>query len=193
MKSRKTLTGLFLTTTLVSILAASVARSQDTSTTPTNATDGIRFALLGGQVSLLGTPGDGGTNAFGLGVEASYKIEENLALAVRYLSSSHPSASHREFATGAEYAFEAYEEIAYPFLVGGISFQSNDLKNYNRSGDAVGIYAGAGVEFSLAPGLRLGPEFRFTKAFESRANVNGQDIDVVGSAYSFLARLIYSL
>jgi opacity protein-like surface antigen len=74
-----------------------------------------------------------------------------------------------------------------------VALSSNELKNYPRSGDAVGIYFGAGVDFNLMPSLRLGPEFRYTKVVPSRVNDGGRDLDVVADSYTFLARLVYSL
>jgi opacity protein-like surface antigen len=191
LKLERNLLSLVLLCSSLSFLSS--AGAQDTSTTPSNPVEGIRLALVAGQASLLGTPGDGGTNAFGLGAEVSYKIENSVALTARYFASSHPSASHREISFGGEYLFEPYEEIAFPTLSGGIVLSSNDLKNYPRSGDAVGFYVGAGVDFNILPSLRLGPEVRFSKVFASRANINGQEIDVVADSYTFLARLIYSL
>jgi hypothetical protein len=98
---------------LLNLGSATTASAQDTSTTPFNAAEGLRIGILGGQVTLASTPGDGGANAFGLGAELSYRIEEKVALAVRYMGSSHTSASHREISFGAEYLLTRTKRLRF--------------------------------------------------------------------------------
>lgn len=152
----------------------------------------FRISGLLGQVGLLGDPGDGGANALGLGASLAYHLEDNLALEMRYLGSSHSDVDHREISFGAEYYFDDYEK-AYPHIVGGMSFLNNDFGPADISGDAVGIYLGGGLTFDINRQFKVGPEVRYVKAFSSEGRIAGREVDTVADNYSLLLRLQYIL
>jgi opacity protein-like surface antigen len=152
----------------------------------------FRFSGVLGQVGLLGDPGDAGANGIGFGVGAAYQVEENLAFDIRYLGSSHSEVDHRDLSVGAEYYFGDYTN-AYPHAEVGMSFLSNEIKNADVSGDAVGLYIGGGLSFELSKSLMIGPEVRFVKAFEAETTINNQTVSTVEDSYSLLIRLQYLL
>lgn len=152
----------------------------------------FRFSGVLGQVGLLGDPGDEGANALGFGVGAAFQVEDNLAFDIRYMGSNHANAKHTDISVGAEYYFGDYTN-AYPHAQLGMSFLSNDIKDVDISGDAVGVYVGGGLSFELSRSLMIGPEIRFVKGFESKSNINGVSVTTVGDNYSILLRLQYVL
>lgn len=175
-------TALLLTTSLMLVSANAEAYDKGQ----------FRFSGILGQVGLLGDPGDRGANALGFGVGAAFQVEENLAFDIRYMGSNHSNASHTDISVGAEYYFGDYTN-AYPHAQLGMSFLSNEIKNADISGDAVGIYVGGGLSFELSKNMMIGPEVRFVKGFEAKSNVNGVDVTTVGDNYSILLRFQYLL
>jgi len=87
---------------------------------------------------------------FGLGVEAD----------ALYRHVSNPPSAAWEFPILAKYRFRG--RIA-PFLVGGVSFQRNDvLIPFQIGSDSTkGVALGAGIEGKFGP-IRLSPELRYT-------------------------------
>ena len=152
----------------------------------------FRFGVGVGQVGLLGDPGSGGANAIGFAGQIGYLLEETVALDISYLRSSHSDVDHSSLNVGGDFYVGDYE-AAYPHFTAGMSFINNKFKNIAIQGDAVGVYVGGGLDFELRPRLRLGPQLRFTKAFEAKANLNGKEIKTVQDSYSLLLRLVYTL
>lgn len=181
----------FLVCVLVSMLTPFAASAQDTSTTPSNAADGLRVGILLSQVSLLGDPGESGANALGWGLESTYRIEPSLAIALRYLMSGHSNVDHKEINLGLEYSIGEYES-AFPYAVGGLAFHDNRLKAIDRSGGAAGVYVGLGADFNIVQNFWIAPEIRFTKIFPSRIESNGRSIDTVSDSYTFGLRGLYA-
>ncbi len=174
---------------------ASPALAQDTTTgDPLQPVppSGFRFGGLFGQNTLTSDPGDGGQNGFGFAASISYKIQDAVALDLRYLIANHSETDHREISFGGDYYFGNFEQ-AFPYASLGIALLNNNLRKFSRNGDAAGAYIGVGVEYDIYPTLRLGPEFRYMKAFTAQANLSGREINSVADSYALMIRLLYSL
>jgi opacity protein-like surface antigen len=151
----------------------------------------FRLGLVGGQVGLLGDPGTGGANSVGYGASAGYRLDDRVALEIQYVASSHSQVHHRNLGIGGDYYLGDYEK-AYPHISAGMSFITNRFKVDDRVSDAAALYLGGGLEFELQRNLTLGPQFRYHKAFETKATVDNQEIKAVQDSYTLLIRLLYS-
>lgn len=175
-------TTLAILTTVAALTAPSAASAAEVGQ--------FRLGALLGQVGLSGDPGSGGNNAIGLGVLGGFRLDDQLALDIQFLSSSHSRVDHRELSVGADYYLGDYEK-ASPHISVGMTFNNNRFKDASFTGDAAGLYIGGGLEFELNPGLTIGPEVRYQKAFEATAKINNVDTKTVQDSYSLLLRLLY--
>ncbi|MES2963912.1 MAG: hypothetical protein V4760_08475 [Bdellovibrionota bacterium] len=154
---------------------------------------GFSSTLYLGGISQVGELASQGLR-FGAGFGATYKFDSDYAIDVAYQGASFNDIDHRDFDFGAKYfpEIEYFDQETNGHLSFGFSFIHNDFKTVSRSGDAVGIYVGAGMDFGLTERLRLGYELRFHKVAPSKATVAGTEITTVSDTASLMLALTYA-
>ncbi len=149
-----------------------------------------------GQVGLAGDPGSKGANALGYSFILGYELESGVMIDARLLTSRHADTTHTEITLGGEYGFDI-EDLALwtPYLSGGVAYITNNFNEANVSGNAAGIYVGTGVDYSPNLQFSIGPEFRYVKGFEAKAQPQGtaSEIKTVQDSYTFMIRILYAL
>ena len=171
------------------------AQAQDTSTSPSGLPRALSLSAFAGQETLFTDPGYGAPNSFAGALAASYLIESNIALELRYLRSSHGEVDHSDIGFGVNYSLLPLPDFgnALPYLSLGISLLRNNFKDLSRAGDSGGIFFGGGADFEVLPNFRIGPEIRYVKGITARANLEAREFNSVADGYELMLKLSYSI
>ena len=180
----------------IAVLLGHPAFAQDTSTGTPGKDGPFRVAGLLGLDFLNGDPGSSNTTGFAMALSANVKLADLWALDLRYLLSSHGDVDHSALTLGADYYFGEFETFS-PYFSFGLSIDHNAFRNYDRKGDSLGGYIGAGAEWVIFPHVRLGPEIRYTKTAGARTRIGSafgdREITSVADDFSVMARILYSI
>lgn len=179
---KKTLSVLFLG--LVSVVLS----------VPASAKEGaVRVGLTAGHVGLMGDVASRHGNSLGLGLLLGYGASDEMVFEVGYLNSQHTDLKHNELTLGVNYYLSSYD-AAYPFLSGGVNFVSHRIADTptELNSNAMGLYAGGGVDFMLNEQFLVGLGMRYNKIFETNIRRgNGGEIKGVQDHINVMVRAAY--
>lgn len=130
----------------------------------------LRFGVVGGNVSLLGTVGSGGQNSLGTGGIFAYQIANDIVFNLIYLKSDHTNIGlkHSDLSLGVDFYTGGDGTAAY-YISGGAALLSNNFSAVPADdASAMGLYLGGGIDFQVRPQFLIGLKFKYNKAFEAK-------------------------
>ena len=154
----------------------------------------FQVGVTGGNSTFYGDVKDRTSgNALAGGALIGFYANDALAFNIGYLSSSPNNLRHSEITAGVDGYFSGTEGIL-PYLTGGVVLVSNTFRTptANYSGDAFGLYGGAGLDFDLGKNLRAGVALRHNFVFDADKTIASTKVKTVQDNTNVLARIMFS-